>query len=65
MTGPKPPIFEEIGEAVIQRLNRDELFSEDLVQQIAELFESGSIEDHAKVLEVLQGESGENSQPGN
>ena len=65
MIGPKPPIFEEIGEEVIQRLNRDELFSEDLVQQIAELFESGGIEDQAKVLEVLQGESSENSQPGN
>ena len=61
--GPNPPIFDEIGKKVIENLKCDEQFSDELIQRIAQLFESGNIADQAKLLGVLQGGLSEDSEP--
>lgn len=58
---PRRSVFEEIGEKVVEALKQEEHFSEDSIRQIARLFKSGEISNRDKVLELLQGESIENS----
>lgn len=58
----KPPIFEDIANELLDSLKHDDLFTPDLVQQIANLFASGDIAVPVEVLKTLDGELSENPQ---
>lgn len=65
MFGAELSIFEDIGKTVVQDLESDENFSDDLVCKLAQLFESGEITDTAKVITILKGDPSEDSAPTN
>ena len=62
---PKSSIFEEIASKTVDELRSSELFSESMIFEIAQLFESGEIADASRVIGVFQGEANEASSTDN
>lgn len=56
-------ILEQIVKRVVASLEHDELFTGDLVQQIARILGSDAIADQAMIVRILEGESFEDPRP--
>ncbi len=57
-------ISEDIVDNLLNRLQEDDLFPADLVQQVGDLFESGDIAVQTRVMHILIGDSSENTEFG-